>query len=203
MDSDQMELLFATGNKHKIEEAKEIFSNFDLRVSQLIINGKIPQLIEPQTDSIEEVSKSKIKQVREIIVGTRFEGSTILVEDSGLFIDSLGGFPGPYSSYIKEKIGLSGILQLLRNSSSREAQFMAAAAINYDGKTTFAVGTCKGTISSHIKGTDGFGYDPIFIPNIGDGRTCGELSNEEKSLISHRSMALKEVAKLLISRQSE
>ena len=203
MDSDQLEILFATGNKHKIEEAKDIFSKFGFRVSQLIIDGEIPQLIEPQTDSIEEVSKSKIKQVREIIVGSRLEGSPILVEDSGLFIDSLGGFPGPYSSYTKEKIGLRGILELLRNTSSRETQFMAAAAIYCDGKTTFAVGTCRGTISSEIKGTDGFGYDPIFIPNIGDGRTCGELSNEEKSLISHRSMALKEVAKLLISRQSE
>ncbi len=203
MVSDKTEILFATGNRHKIEEAKEIFTKYDLSISQLIVDGKSPHLSEPQTDSIEEVSKSKIQQVREIISGTALEQSVILVEDSGLFIETLGGFPGPYSSYVKEKLGLSGILELLRNNSHRKAKFMAAVAILHNGKNTYAVGKCEGRISLEIKGAEGFGYDPIFIPNEADGRTCGELSNEEKSLISHRGMALKEVAEYLISRQSE
>ena len=125
------------------------------------------------------------------------EKSAILVEDSGIFIESLDGFPGPYSSYVERKIGLGGILNLLRKEGNRRAEYRAVAAISLEGETISAKGVCSGTISEEILGGMGFGYDPIFIPDDGDGRTCGELSPVEKSAISHRGRALKALSELL------
>ena len=130
-------------------------------------------------------------------MGTELEGSIILAEDSGLFIDSLEGFPGPYSSYVEDTIGLPGILQLMSSETGRRAEFRAIAAAYIDGSIVIGTGICKGEISGEISGEMGFGYDPIFIPDDGDGRTCGEMSSTEKSSISHRGRALKAVSELL------
>ncbi|MFL2975614.1 MAG: RdgB/HAM1 family non-canonical purine NTP pyrophosphatase [Candidatus Thalassarchaeaceae archaeon] len=192
-----MHILFATGNKHKVSEASEILSHLGYGVEQLLIRGKAPELIEPQAEGIEEVAISKIKQARELVMGTELEGSIILAEDSGLFIDSLGGFPGPYSSYVENTIGLPGILQLMTPETGRRAEFRAIAAVYIDGNIFFGNGICEGEISEEISGEMGFGFDPIFIPDDGDGRTCGEMSSMEKSSISHRGRALKAVSELL------
>ncbi|MBI88057.1 MAG: non-canonical purine NTP pyrophosphatase, RdgB/HAM1 family [Euryarchaeota archaeon] len=198
MVSEQMEILFATGNKNKVSEASEIFSKQGLKVLQLELEGLIPEFVEPQSDDIEEVALSKIDQAREMVRGTQMEKSAILVEDSGLFVDSLDGFPGPYSSYVERTIGLRGILDLLKLQHNRDAEFRALAAISFDGKIITALGSCSGIIANTILGESGFGYDPIFIPHEGDGRTCGEMTKEEKSQISHRGRALKAVSELLI-----
>jgi len=192
-----MHILFATGNKHKVSEASEILTHLGYGVEQLLIRGKAPELIEPQAEGIEEVAISKIKQARELVMGTELEGSIILAEDSGLFIDSLEGFPGPYSSYVEDTIGLPGILQLMSSETGRRAEFRAIAAAYIDGSIVIGTGICKGEISGEISGEMGFGYDPIFIPDDGDGRTCGEMSSTEKSSISHRGRALKAVSELL------
>ena len=192
-----MEVLFATGNKNKVSEASEIFSKKGLSVLQLELGGATPEFIEPQSEDLEEIAVSKIEQARAMVRGTPLEHSAILVEDSGLFIDSLRNFPGPYSSYVERTIGLTGILKLLKEEENREAEFRALAAISFDGKIVKAVGSCRGKIANSVIGEFGFGYDPIFIPYEGDGRTCGEMSRVEKSLISHRGRALKEVSELL------
>ena len=192
-----MHILFATGNKHKVSEASEILTHLGYEVEQLLIRGKAPKLIEPQAEGIEEVAISKIKQARELVMGTELEGSIILAEDSGLFIDSLEGFPGPYSSYVENTIGLPGILQLMSSETGRRAEFRAIAAVYIDGDIVIGTGICTGEISAKISGEMGFGYDPIFIPDDGDGRTCGEMSSTEKSSISHRGRALKAVSELL------
>ena len=192
-----MHILFATGNKHKVSEASEILTHLGYVVEQLLIRGKSPELIEPQAEGIEEVAISKVKQARELVMGTELEGSIILAEDSGLFIDSLEGFPGPYSSYVEKTIGLPGILQLMSLENGRRAEFRAIAAVYIDGSIVIGTGICTGKISGEISGELGFGYDPIFIPDDGDGRTCGEMSSTEKSSISHRGRALKAVSELL------
>tara|TARA_B100000676_G_C17952587_1_gene772911 strand:- start:337 stop:930 length:594 start_codon:yes stop_codon:yes gene_type:complete len=192
-----MEILFATGNMNKVSEASEIFSKKGLSVLQLELGGSTPEFIEPQSEDMEEIAVSKIEQARAMVEGTPLEHSAILVEDSGLFIDSLRNFPGPYSSYVERTIGLTGILNLLKEEENREAEFRALAAISFDGKIVKAVGSCRGKIAYSVIGESGFGYDPIFIPYEGDGRTCGEMSREEKSQISHRGRALKEVSELL------
>ena len=95
--SEKMEILFATGNSNKVSEASLVLAKFGHTVSQLKIDGKTLDFSEPQADEIEEVAISKSLQARDFVVGTNFEKSAILVEDSGLFINSLNGFPGPYS----------------------------------------------------------------------------------------------------------
>ena len=192
-----MRILFATGNKNKVSEASEALAHLGYEVDQLLIQGQAPKLIEPQAEAIEEVAISKIKQAREVVLGSELDGSIIIAEDSGRFIDSLHCFPGPYSSYVERTIGLSGILQLLPPEFGRKAEFRAVAAVYIGGEILTGTGVCRGEISREISGEMGFGYDPIFIPDDGDGRTCGEMSSTEKSSISHRGRALKAVSELL------
>tara|TARA_B100000686_G_C16768644_1_gene963516 strand:- start:54 stop:647 length:594 start_codon:yes stop_codon:yes gene_type:complete len=192
-----MRILFATGNEHKVSEASSILSPLGFVVEPLLIDGQTPDLVEPQTDGIEDVTLSKLDQARSMTMGTEFEGEILLAEDSGLFIDSLSGFPGPFSSFIEKTIGLNGVLKLMSGISDRGAEFRAVAAICFEGKILTSTGICRGEISEKISGEMGFGYDPIFIPEGSEGKTCGELSPYEKSSISHRGFALKGVSELL------
>jgi XTP/dITP diphosphohydrolase len=118
----------------------------------------------------------------------------VAVEDSGLFISSLSGFPGPYTAYAHKTIGIPGILKLLQNSSDRRADFKAAVAVSRSGRTLqIFTGQIDGTIAKSQRGKNGFGFDPIFIP-IGKRKTFGEMSGSEKNERSHRQRALKKLA---------
>ena len=186
-----MRVLFATSNQNKIAEAKTSLSLLGYTVEQLLIDGTPPNFIEPQTDEIEIISKSKIQQSLEFISGTEFDGSSILVEDSGLFIEELGDFPGVYSSYVEKTIGNKGIIKLLDNISNRRAEYRAYSILYENGKYWNSLGICSGKISTEIRGFNGFGFDPIFIPDSGDGRTFGEMSQFEKDSKSHRGKSLR------------
>ena len=186
-----MRVLFATSNQNKISEAKTSLSLLGYTVEQLLINGNPPDFIEPQTDEIEIISKSKIQQSLAFISGTEFEGSSILVEDSGLFIEDLGDFPGVYSSYVEKTIGNKGIIKILDNISNRRAEYRAYSILYENGKYWSSLGICSGEISTEIRGFNGFGFDPIFIPDSGDGRTFGEMSQFEKDSKSHRGKSLR------------
>ena len=192
-----MRVLFVTGNQNKITEASVILSPLGFAVEQLLIGGQVPDLIEPQAEEIEEIAKSKLEQALSLTMGTELENEVLLVEDSGLFIDSLSGFPGPYSSFVHETIGLSGVLTLMAGEADRGAEFRAVAAVSFQGNIMTSTGICRGVISENISGDSGFGYDPIFIPEEANGRTCAQLSSNEKSSISHRGFALKGVSELL------
>ena len=109
----------------------------------------------------------------------------LIIEDDGIFIDSLDGFPGPYSSYVFKTIGNEGILNLLKNK--RQAKFVSIITY-FDGKTLESFeGKLDGTISKSQKGK-GWGYDPIFIPK-NSSKTFAQMN--EKNNISHRYKALK------------
>tara|TARA_Y100001954_G_scaffold233100_1_gene285676 strand:+ start:829 stop:1422 length:594 start_codon:yes stop_codon:yes gene_type:complete len=192
-----MRILFVTGNQNKVAEAYGILSPLGFFVEQLLIGGQVPVLVEPQADEIEEIAKYKLEQAVSLTMGTEFENEALMVEDSGLFIDSLVGFPGPYSSFVHETIGLPGILNLMSGKTDRGAEFRAVAAVSFQGKIMTSTGICKGIVSENISGDFGFGYDPIFIPEEANGRTCAQLSPLEKSSISHRGLALKGVSELL------
>ena len=186
-----MKILFATSNENKIAEAKVALGSLGHDVARLIIDGKSPNFIEPQADDIEVISKSKIYQSLELISGTKFEGCAILVEDSGLFIDGLGFFPGVYSSYVSRTIGNQGIINLLEKNPNRQAEYRAYSILYENGKYWNSMGKCSGQISTEIRGSNGFGFDPIFIPNSGDGRTFGEMLQSEKDAKSHRGESLR------------
>ena len=186
-----MKVLFLTGNKNKVVEANQILSNLDYEVEQFLVDGLTPEFIEPQSSSIVDVSKFKIQQALELISETESSNNALLVEDSGLFIESLNDFPGVYSSYISKTIGNEGILNLLVDKSNRNAEFRAYSILYKNGKYFRALGICSGKISTQIKGSNGFGFDPIFIPESGDGRTFGEMTDYEKASKSHRGESLK------------
>jgi XTP/dITP diphosphohydrolase len=125
----------------------------------------------------------------------------IMIDDSGLFIDALKGFPGVYSSYVFKTVGNEGILSLMRDEKQRTARFECCIGFMMPGKGPFiAKGIAKGSIATKKSGTSGFGYDPIFM-HEGHSRTYAELQIDEKNKISHRGRAieifLKELPRLL------
>jgi XTP/dITP diphosphohydrolase len=121
----------------------------------------------------------------------------ILIEDAGLYIDKYFGFPGPYSSYSLRTIGNEGILKLMEKERDRGAKYVSAVAYR-DGETAVTFrGEVRGTLAHESRGTGGFGYDPIFIPEEGDGRTFGEMTPEEKARISHRARAFRKLGEWL------
>ncbi|MCS7097097.1 MAG: RdgB/HAM1 family non-canonical purine NTP pyrophosphatase [Candidatus Methanomethylicia archaeon] len=117
----------------------------------------------------------------------------LIVEDDGLFIKTLNGFPGPFSSYVYSTIGVNGILKLMNGVKDRECYFESAVAFCSEGICEVFIGRVYGFISEVARGQKGFGYDPIFIPK-GENTTFAEISLEHKCLISHRALALRSFA---------
>ena len=124
-----MKVLFLTSNKNKVIEANQTLSELGYEIEQFLINGLAPKIIEPQSSKIEIVSEFKIQQALELISGTNFENHALLVEDSGLFIESLDDFPGVYSSYFFRTVGNQGIIKLLENESNRNAEYRACSIL--------------------------------------------------------------------------
>lgn len=168
------DLLFVSSNINKFREAKEILDSFGIPIKFFKLT-----LEEIQSNSIKQIALKKAKDA--------FSKCHVplIIEDDGLHIDSLGGFPGPYSSYVQKTIGNQGILKLLNRS--RDAKFIST--ITYCDKNNLKSfeGKLFGTISKLEKGK-GWGFDPIFIPK-NQKKTYGELI--EKNNISHRYKALK------------
>jgi XTP/dITP diphosphohydrolase len=178
-----MDLTFVSTNAGKFHEIREILAGFDVKVRWL--RRELPEI---QADRLETVVEAKLA------AATRL-ASRVLVEDSGLFIPSLGGFPGVYSAYALRTIGLNGMLRLVRGRE-RDAVFRTAAGISLGSKRWMRVGESHGQIAGRIRGTHGFGFDPIFIPER-ETRTFGQLAMEEKNRRSHRAQAIRRVGRLL------
>ena len=180
-------LNFITSNKHKYEEAKKILKKYGIEVIWLKIGVE-----EPRGQSVEEVAKKSLL----LLVNTKKIAPWSFLEDAGLFIRALNGFPGVYSAYVFKTIGYYGILKLMEGIQDRYAEFRSAVAL-YDGKRILVFnGKCPGFIGFEPRGTKGFGFDPIFIPK-GFSRTFAELGEDIKNEISHRAKALKALAKYL------
>ena len=186
-----MKIFFATSNQNKIQEANTLLSELGHSVEELRINGKFPNFIEPQSSDLKEVAASKLKQAIALIEDTELEDYAIMVEDSGLFIDQFPGFPGVFSSFVYESVGLNGILNLLEKSTNRSAEYRSVTLLHWKNKIWESSGVCKGTISFEKLGQEGFGYDPIFIPLEGNGTTFSQMNRKQKTLISHRTFSLK------------
>ncbi|MGB9716927.1 MAG: XTP/dITP diphosphatase [Thermoproteota archaeon] len=187
-----MKLVFITGNPGKFLEARRLLEEYGIILEQADV-----EVTEPQTDSLEEVAEKCAEEALEKI------GESFLIEDSGLFVNSLNGFPGVYSSYVYRKIGCEGILKLLTGSADRSAYFMTALAYGEPGKgVKIFTGRVDGTIATEPRGKSGFGYDPLFIP-LGSNLTFAEMSTEEKNRFSHRARALRSFASWFLSRHEE
>jgi len=114
----------------------------------------------------------------------------IMIDDSGLFIDGLKGFPGVYSAYVFKTVGCDGILRLMEGVKNRSARFECCIGFMVPGGKPFiARGVSKGSIPEKKEGTGGFGYDPVFIPE-GYSKTFAQLEMADKNKISHRGRAI-------------
>ena len=180
-------IIFASSNENKVREARKILSKFGISIIHYDIN-----LIEIQENSLSKIASQKVldayEKSRSMKNGLTKTPSAVIVEDDGLFIDSLGGFPGPYSSYAYDTIGNKGIIQLLQNSEHRDAKFVAIIAY-YNGinEVKLFESSIPGKISKEIE-KGGWGYDPIFIPD-GESKTYANVLDKDK--FSHRSASLK------------
>lgn len=172
-------ITFITGNKHKVIEAENIFKDYDIKLEHIDLGYCEPQ------GTLEEVAKSGAKYA------SRKLNRPVIVEDAGLFIKALKGFPGTYSSYVQDTLGNSGILKLLTNTDDRYAEFRSV--IGYctpNSEPLVFLGKVAGEIAVEEKGDLGFAFDPIFyVPE--EGKTFGELTTEEKNQFSHRKNSLK------------
>lgn len=184
-------VLYLTNNSHKIYEAESILKRVYPDIEFVIERpGPETEIIEVQGEDLEEIARKTLELLLERLRGIeRYD--LVIREDSGLFIEALGGFPGPYSSYVYRKIGLEGVLRLLENIENRRAYFKSAVAYIVRGvrEVSVTTGVVYGTISREPRGERGFGFDPIFIPE-GFDKTFAELGEEIKILVSHRSRAL-------------
>ncbi len=179
-------IIFVTGNKHKVEEASSILSLLGITVEKN--NCGYPEL---QEDELEKIAAFGAEWAANKL------GREVMVDDSGLFIQALGGFPGPYSAYVFDTLGNDRILKLMDRDIDRSAVFRCAIGYCVPGeKARVFIGEVKGEISIEGRGKAGFGYDPIFEV---EGRTFGEMGEEEKNRLSHRYRALLKFAEWLKS----
>jgi XTP/dITP diphosphohydrolase len=180
-------VFFATGNINKFNEARSILSPYGISIGLLRMKGD-----EIQSDSLEEIAENSVMNA------CKKTQLPIFVEDAGLFIESLNGFPGPYSAYVYKTIHNRGILKLMEKSKDRRAEFQSVIAYcdqSFNEPKIFG-GESKGEITLTERKTQSktpFGFDPIFQPN-GSVKSFAEMNVQEKNGFSHRAMAIRKFA---------
>ncbi|MFQ6076297.1 MAG: RdgB/HAM1 family non-canonical purine NTP pyrophosphatase, partial [Candidatus Bathyarchaeia archaeon] len=183
-------VFFATGNLDKFREASLVLSEYGIGVSRVAL-----ERLEVQAESVEEIATVSVAHA------VRVSSLPVFVEDAGLFVKALKGFPGPYSSYVYRTIGCGGVLRLLEGVLDRGAEFRSAAAYGEPGVEPVCFsGVASGRISDRERGVHGFGFDPIFEPDGGGGRTFAEMVVEEKNLYSHRARSMRNFADWYLER---
>ena len=180
-------IFLATGNFHKFDEARRILAEHNIASGMLRVKN-----IEIQSDSLTEIAETSV------IDAFNQCHLPIIVEDAGLFVDALKGFPGPYAAYVYKTISNPGLLKLMENVEDRKATFRSTIAY-YDGQSTPVCfeGEATGRIADNeIWGSlrTGFGFDPVFQPK-GSKKTFAEMTIEEKNGFSHRANAIQKFAR--------
>lgn len=212
---------FLTGNAGKVEEASHHFAPLGYEVRQLKVENDA--IVEPQAADLETVAHAKLDQAMAHLPSP---SSMMMVEDAGLFVDALNGFPGVFSAHALNTIGTVGVLRLLSHLSSedpvqskrlRSARFEAVAVLWNGERTVVGHGVCPGSIATEPQGEGGFGFDPIFIPAdldadgealppdvLGEvsthGQTFGAVELGVKHRFSHRRRALEDLLRQLPDR---
>lgn len=175
----------ATSNRHKIEELNAVLTGCGYRAEP----APAPK-VEIQGDDVAAIAVYAAASAYSVL------GRPVLVEDAGLYVDALSGFPGPYSSYVFKTIGVAGLLRLLEGIDERRAVFRSALAYAGPWGVELFTGEVEGAIADRPRGGLGFGFDPVFVPR-GDTRTFAEMSLEEKSRYSHRARAARKLCEWL------
>jgi XTP/dITP diphosphohydrolase len=185
-----MRAVVATGNRHKVDEIAAILG------SSISLTAVDPDVEETGT-TFEENALIKAR------AAAAQSGSLAVADDSGIEVDGLGGRPGVQSArWTDEGDWIPRVLRELGDApwSARTARFVSAAAAAWpDGREVVVRGVVEGHIAPAPRGEGGFGYDPIFVADEGDGRTFGEMSPGEKHALSHRGRAFRALAPLLVT----
>ena len=190
-------LILASNNAHKVEEIKSILDDYTILTLKDINFEK--EIIEDGT-TFEENALIKARTI------SKFSGKTAIADDSGLSVELLDGRPGVYSArYSKEQTDEKNIEKVLAELAGEQskAKFVSVIAmVTPEGKEFTFRGECEGEIILEKRGTNGFGYDPIFyVPEL--NKTFAEISSDEKNAISHRKKSLEKFAKFLKEQDNE
>ncbi len=183
-------LTFCTGNKNKFSEVEE-----ELGIPLKQYSHGYPEI---QAETLVEVIHAGMDHLDPIIDGPYF------LDDSGLFIKGLNGFPGVYSAYVFKTIGNRGILRLLRDKEGEERNAQFRTAVGYrsrNGIRHVVIGKADGQIIQEQRGENGFGYDPIFKVK-GTEKTFAEMSQKEKNGQSHRGAAMRKMKNIIKEEQA-
>lgn len=190
-----MKLIFATNNKHKLQEIRAILGDKVevLSLSDMNCTDEIPET----GDTLEDNALIKARYI------SRKYGCDCFADDTGLEVDALNGAPGVYSArYAGEECdseaNMRKLLQNLTGKSNRNAQFRTVIALIINGEEILFDGIVRGTISTEKAGNSGFGYDPVFVPE-GHNESFAQMSGEEKNRISHRGRAVAKLCNYLES----
>ncbi len=192
----QFSLVFATNNMHKVEEVEALLPDF-FKIKSLESIGCTEDIPENEpTIAGNAIAKAQY-------VFDKF-GIDVFAEDTGLEVDALNGDPGVYSARYAgaardSKANIQLLLKNLEGKDNRSARFRTCMALILDGQTHLFEGIVEGAISLEMTGQEGFGYDPVFVPN-GYSKTFAEMSLEDKSKISHRARALSKLIEFLLER---
>jgi XTP/dITP diphosphohydrolase len=182
------EVLIASGNRHKIEEIRAILAPLSIRVTAAGEKGDLPDVVE-DGDTFEANAAKKALTIAQIL------GQVVLADDSGLEVRALDGAPGIMSARYageqgNDQANMDKLLQALKGVADRRARFRCVMVLaGPQGVLGTASGEVRGRIIDSPRGTNGFGYDPIFVPE-GETQTFAELSEDRKNGMSHRSAAL-------------
>lgn len=174
-------LRVVTSNEGKAREFAAALGGVPWRVERVAMEYQ-----EVQADTLDEVAMASARW----LLGRREVEPPFVLEDAGLFVDALGGYPGVYSAYVFRTVGTDGILRLMEGREDRSARFESRLALVLpDGTVELFEGTCPGTVPTEARGRGGFGYDPVFVPR-GETRTFAQMDLGEKEAHSHRGRAL-------------
>ena len=190
-----MQLVLASANPHKAAEITEILLGAGLAVEVLPRPVDVPEVVE---DGVTLEDNARLKAVA-LVEAT---GLPAVADDTGLEVDALGGAPGVWSArYAGEDAtyeeNVQKLLQELQGvpAERRTARFSTVALVRWpDGREVAAIGEVEGDIVEEARGAEGFGYDPVFRPVEGDGRTFAEMTPAEKHAVSHRGRAFRTLA---------
>lgn len=175
-----------TSNPGKMREFKAALEPLGFELRQ-----RSEDIDEIQADMLEDVVRDCMAQLKDR--GLR----NYVIDDSGLFVDALGGFPGVYSAYALKTLGCRGIIRLLEGEGDRTARFRCCIGCSVDGIGDLVVSAeAVGRIIEEERGSGGFGFDPIFVPS-GYDETFSELPLDAKNLISHRGKAINSLSERL------
>jgi XTP/dITP diphosphohydrolase len=188
-----IDIVCATANAHKVAEMETLLGGLVRLVPRPATLGEVDET----SDTLEGNALLKARAV------CAHTGCAALADDTGLEVSALDGRPGVRSARYAGADADDGqnrqkLLTDLREVSARSARFRTVLALVYpDGREQLVEGVCKGVIATHERGTTGFGYDSVFIPDDGDGRTFAEMGIGAKNAISHRARAIKALRVLL------